>query len=153
MANLSDVLARLDRSVLVLLGVVVGLVIAVVVDLVRGRIQRRYGRGIVEEARTEANRLTADATREAEAAKNAGIVAGRSSASWRRSRVRSASFGYRNRHWRSASWTCGRGKPRSTSWCRNSGAGSNASPGSLRRMLGGRFCSGWKTKPALRPAR
>ena len=77
MTNVSDMLAHLDRTVLVVLGAAIGLAIAVVVDLVRGRMQRRYGRGIVEEARSEATRLTTDAAREAEAAKNAGVVAGK----------------------------------------------------------------------------
>jgi len=44
---------------------------------VRTRIQRRQGRGILAEARGEAARLKSDATREAEAALNAGVVAGK----------------------------------------------------------------------------
>src|ERR1041385_9160642 len=77
MTSVSEMLANLDRPVLNVLGAAIGLAIAVVVDLVRGRMQRRYGRGIVEEARSEATRLTTDAGREAEAAKNAGVVAGK----------------------------------------------------------------------------
>ncbi len=77
MNALSDALARADRSVLVLLGIVAGLVIALLVDLIRGRIQRRHGRGILAEARTEAARLKSEGAREAEAARNAGVVAGK----------------------------------------------------------------------------
>jgi ribonucrease Y len=77
MTSVSEMLANLDRPVLIVLGAAIGLAIAVVVDLIRGRMQRRYGRGIVEEARSEATRLTTDAARDAEAAKNAGVVAGK----------------------------------------------------------------------------
>jgi len=75
--TLSDALARLDRSILVLLGIFLGLVIALLVDLIRGRTQRRHGRGILAEARTEAARVKSEAAREADAARNAGVVAGK----------------------------------------------------------------------------
>ena len=75
--TLSDALARVDRSILVLLGIFLGLVIALLVDLIRGRIQRRHGRGILTEARSEAARVKSEAAREADAARNAGVVAGK----------------------------------------------------------------------------
>ena len=76
-ANLVSVFSQLDRPVLVVIGLVVGLVIAFLVDLVRTRIQRRQGRGILAEARSEAARVKTGAAREAEAALNAGVVAGK----------------------------------------------------------------------------
>jgi len=75
--TLINAFSQLSRPVLVLLGLVVGLVIAFLVDLVQSRIQRRQGRGILAEARSEAVRLKSDAAREAEAALNAGVVAGK----------------------------------------------------------------------------
>src|SRR2546427_3247026 len=76
-ATLINAFSQLSRPVLVLLGLVVGLIIAFLVDLVRARIQRRQGRGILAEAQSEAARLKGDAAREAEAALNAGVVAGK----------------------------------------------------------------------------
>jgi ribonuclease Y len=76
-STLIDAFSRVSPPVLVLLGLVAGLVIAFLVDLVRSTMQRRQGRGIVADARNEAARLKSDAAREAEAALNAGVVAGK----------------------------------------------------------------------------
>jgi ribonuclease Y len=70
-------LARMDRTLLALLGLAVGLLLATVYFLVRSRMERKRGRLIVDTAQAEATRLRSEGTREGEAARNAAIVAGK----------------------------------------------------------------------------
>ncbi len=75
--SLMAVLARMDRTLLALLGLAVGLLLATVYFLVRSRMERKRGRLIVDTAQAEATRLRSEGTREGEAARNAAIVAGK----------------------------------------------------------------------------
>jgi ribonucrease Y len=70
-------LARMDRTLLALLWLAVGLLVATVYFLVRSRMEQRRGRLVVAAAQAEAERLRSDGAREGEAAKNASVVAGK----------------------------------------------------------------------------
>jgi ribonucrease Y len=70
-------LARMDRTLLALLWLAVGLLVATVYFLVRSRMEQRRGRRVVAAAQAEAERLRSDGAREGEAAKNAAVVAGK----------------------------------------------------------------------------
>ena len=75
--TLVSTLARMDRTLLALLGIAIGLLVATVYFLIRSRMERKRGRGILAAAQTEADRLRTDGTREGEASRNAAIVAGK----------------------------------------------------------------------------
>jgi len=75
--SLMAALARMDRTLLALLGLAVGLLLATVYFLVRSRMERGRGGLILDTAQAEAIRLRSEGRREGEAARNAAIVAGK----------------------------------------------------------------------------
>src|SRR5260370_16657656 len=75
--SLMAALAGMDRTLLALLGLAVGLLLATVYFLVRSRMERKRGRLILDTAQAEATRLRTEGRREGEAARNAAIVAGK----------------------------------------------------------------------------
>ncbi|HTC23844.1 MAG TPA: hypothetical protein VK688_05745, partial [Gemmatimonadales bacterium] len=64
-----SLLGSMDRQLLALLGLAVGVLVATIYFLIRSQMDQRRGRRIVAVAQAEAERLRADGVREADASR------------------------------------------------------------------------------------